>query len=194
MNSAIKNTALILLSATTVFIGGCTNGMKGVEEVHVVKTDNGAMVVSTTTIKATVVAKDLTKGTITLASDTGGKHTYKVGKDVDAFSKVDVGDQITAVITEEVAVVVGLDVPDAVKAAGGVVIAPDGAAGTLVATVNLTGVVASVDVKKHKVTFTLEDGSKKTVSVRKDLDLARLPVGETVTVQVAQGVALSIEK
>ena len=55
-------------------------------------------------------------------------------------------------------------------------------------------VVASVDEKKRKVTFDLEDGSSKTVKVNKDLNLSRLPVGETVTIQVGQGLALSIEK
>ncbi len=195
MKSITRNTAMVLIPIVMLSISGCMNkGMKGTEETAVVGMDNGAILVDTMTIKATVIAKDMTKGTVTLASDAGGKNTYKVGKDVPDISEINVGDRLTAVVTEEVAVFVGADVPDSVSAAGGVMVSPDGVAGTVVATMNVTGVVASVDAKKHKVTFKLEDGSSKTVKVSKDLDLAQLPVGETVTVQVGQGVAVSFEK
>ena len=195
MKSIIKITALALFPAVMLSVSGCMDtGMKGTEQVDVIGLDNGAIIMDTVTIRATVVAKDMTKGTITLASDAGGKDTFKVGKDVPDISNINVGDRITAVVTEEVAIFVGVDVPDSVAAAGGVMVSPDGAGGTIVATMQVTGVVAAVDVKKHKVTFKLEDGSSKTVKVNKDLDLALLPVGETVTVQVGQGVAVSLEK
>ena len=196
MKSIIKITALALFPAVMLSVSGCMDtGMKGTEQVDVIGLDNGAIIMDTVTIRATVVAKDMTKGTITLASDAGGKDTFKVGKDVPDISNINVGDRITAVVREEVAVFVGVDVPDSVAAAGGVMVSPDGGAGgTIVATMQVTGVVAAVDVKKHKVTFKLEDGSSKTVKVNKDLDLALLPVGETVTVQVGQAVAVSLEK
>lgn len=186
---------LILAPMLMLTVSGCNEGMKGEEDVSVIGTENGVIVVDTITVTATVVSKDVTKGKITLASDMGGESTYKVGKDVADISGINIGDRITAVVTEEVAVFVGLDLPDTIKAAGGVIIAPDGsAAGIVVETMKVTGVVASVDAKKHKVTFTLEDGSSKTVKVSKDIDLSLLPVGETVTVQAGQGLALSIVK
>ena len=196
MKQIIKLTTMALLPIVMISISACfDNGMKGEEELNVVTTDNGVIIVDTLTVNATVVSKDVAKGKITLASDAGGKQTYKVGKDVDDISDIDVGDRITAVVTEEVVVVVGADVPDTVADAGGVMVAPDGsAAGAVVETMTVTGVVASVNAKKHKVTFNLADGSSKTVKVNKGLDLSLLPVGETVTVQVGQGLALSIEK
>lgn len=196
MKSIVKLTTMALLPIVMFSIGACAdNGMKGEEEVAVVAMDNGVIIVDTLTVNATVVSKDMANGKITLASDAGGESTYTVGEDVADISDIDVGDRITAVVTEEVAVFVGADVPDTVAAAGGVMVAPDGsAAGAVVETMTVTGVVSSVDEKKHKVTFTLEDGSSKTVKVNKDLDLSNLPVGETVTVQVGQGFALSIEK
>lgn len=195
MKPIIKITTLALFPVVMLSVSGCMDkSMKGTEQVDVIDLDNGAIIMATVTISATVVAKDMTKGTVTLASDAGGKDTFKVGKDVPDISNINVGDRVTAVVTEEVAVFVGVDVPDSVAAAGGVMVSPDGAGGTIVATMQVTGVVAAVDVKKHKVTFKLEDGSSKTVKVNKDLDLALLPVGETVTVQVGQAVAVSLEK
>ena len=196
MKSIVKFTTMALLPIVMFSIGACNdNGMKGEEEVAVVATDDGVIIVDTLTINATVVSKDMTEGEITLASDAGGESTYTVGEDVADISDINVGDKITAVVTEEVVVAVGADVPDTVAAAGGVMVAPDGsAAGAVVETMKVTGVVASVNAKKHKVTFTLADGSNKTVKVNTDLDLSLLPVGETVTVQVGQGLALSIEK
>ena len=195
MKSSVKLVSMALLPIVMLAGGGCTNsGMKGDEEINTVAMDNGVMVVDTLTVNATVVSKDLTKGKITLASDMGGKSTYKVGKDVDDISGIDVGERVTAVVTEEVAISFGTVVPDTVAAAGGVVVAPDGSiAGYTVESIEMTAVVASIDAKKRKVTFELQDGSSKTVKVSKDLDLSLLPVGEMVTVQVAEGLALSIE-
>lgn len=196
MKSLVKLTTMALLPIVMISVSACFDkGMQGEEDVAVVAMDNGVIIVDTLTINATVVSKDMAKGKITLASDAGRESTYTVGEDVDDISDINVGDRITAVVTEEVAVFVGADVPDTVAAAGGVMVAPDGsAAGAVVATMKVTGVVASVDEKKRKVTFDLEDGSSKTVKVNKDLDLSRLPVGETVTIQVGKGLALSIEK
>lgn len=193
MKSIAKFTAIALLPVIILSSAAC--GMKGEEEVASVALDNGFIVVDRMTVNATVVSKDMDKGKITLKSDAGGKSTYKVGKDISDISEINVGDRVKAVVTEEVVVVAGADVPDTISAAGGVMVAPDGsAAGTVVETMKVTGVVASVDAKKRKVTFNLEDGSSKTIKVSKDMDLSLLPVGETVTVQVGIGVALSIEK
>lgn len=195
MKSIAKFTALALLPIFMLSSAACLAKMKGEEEVTSVAMDNGVIIVDTMTVNATVVSKNMDKGKITLKSDAGGKSTFKVGKDIGDISGINVGDRVKAVVTEEVAVVVGADVPDTVAAAGGVMVAPDGsAAGSLVETMKMTGVVASVDARKRKVTFNLEDGSSKTVKVSKDMDLSLLPVGETVTVQVGIGVALSIEK
>lgn len=195
MKSILKIATLALVPAVMIAVSGCNEGMTGEEDVSIIETENGGIVVDTVSITATVVSKDMTKGKITLASDLGGEQTYKVGKDVADISGINVGDQITAVVTEEIAVFVGTVLPDTVKAAGGVVIAPDGsAAGVVVETMKVTGMVTSVDAKKHKVTFKLGDGSSKTVKVSKDIDLSMLPVGETVTVQAGQGLALSIVK
>jgi hypothetical protein len=196
MKPILKFATIALLPIIVVSITACfDNGMKGEEEVSVVSTDNGAIIVDTLTVNATVVSKDVAKGKITLASDEGGESTYKVDEDVADISGIDVGDRITAVVTEEIALFVGADLPDTVSAADGVMIAPDGSVeGVVVESMKVTGIVTAVDTKKRKVTFRLQDGSSKTVKVREGLDLSRLPVGETVTVQVGQGFALSIQK
>lgn len=76
------------------------------------------------------------------------------------------------------------DVADSVAAEVEVMVSPDGVSCMVVSTMNVTGVVTSVNARKHKVTFALEDGSSKAVKVDKKLDLALVPVGEAVTVQV----------
>lgn len=114
MKSIAKFTTLVLLPIFMLSSAACLAKMKGEEEVTSVAMDNGVIIVDTMTVNATVVSKNMDKGKITLKSDAGGKSTFKVGKDIGDISGINVGDRVKAVVTEEVAVVVGADVPDAI--------------------------------------------------------------------------------
>ena len=51
-----------------------------------------------------------------------------------------------------------------------------------------------VDVKRHKVTFQLADGTTKTVKAGKKVDVAILKVGDSVSIQVGQGLLITADK
>lgn len=186
----------LLLTTLLVAMSACSPSNQGVEEIDVFEVDGGVIVTDTLTVNAIVVDKDDAKRKITLADDMGGKATYKVDKDVDAFDQVVVGTMISVVVTEEIGLFLGAVVPPEIAEAGGIMVSPDGeaAAGALVDVQQYTAVVSDVNVKRHKVTFTLPDGSTKKVKMNKDLDLSALEVGTPITIQVADGFALEIIK
>ena len=66
--------------------------------------------------------------------------------------------------------------------------------GVIVGTVQATAEILAVNAKKHKVTLRLGDGTSKTVKVGKKVDLSSVQPGQDVTVQITQGVAISVQK
>jgi hypothetical protein len=54
--------------------------------------------------------------------------------------------------------------------------------------------VTAVDADKHKVTFQLADGSTKTVKAGKTVDLSGVQPGDSVTIQVGEGLVVTAEK
>lgn len=191
----IKMTLIAAVPAMILGVSSCTTGMGGTESADVVAMADGVMIVDTVTINATVVAKDATKMKLTLQSnDTGVKKTFKATPDMVNFSQVNVGDQIQAVVTEEVAVYIGVGAPPSESATGAVMLSPAGTkpTGIVSETSSVTAVVTAVDVKKRKVTLKMPDGKTKKVKVSKDLDLSAVVIGEDVTVVVGEGLAISV--
>lgn len=187
-------TASFFAAATLLFTSCSTPS--GTETVDVVETADGAVVVETFSTTATVAAVDANKRKVTLADAAGRKTTYKLGPEVANFAQIQVGDRVKAVTTEEVAVFIGSGAPPSATAAAGVALAPIGSkpGGVIVDTRQIVAKVTSVNAKKHKVTFELPDGSSKTVKVGKKIDLNAVRPGDNVTVQLSEGLAISVEK
>lgn len=91
---------------------------------------------------------------------------------------------------------IGKDRDPRAAAATGVALAPVGAkpGGVLVDTMQVTAKVTAVDAKTRKVTFELPDGNSKKVKAGKKVDLAAVTPGDSVTVQVSEGLAITVEK
>ena len=51
-----------------------------------------------------------------------------------------------------------------------------------------------MDARKRKVTYQLPDGTTKTVKADKNVDVSILKPGDNVTVQVSEGLVLSVQK
>jgi translation elongation factor P/translation initiation factor 5A len=170
--------------------------VKGTEDTTVIETADGAIIVDTFTTTATVTGINAEKREVTLVADGGRTATYKAGPDMVNFDQLQVADKITAVYTEEVAVAVGTGAATIPMGGGAVALAPVGAkpAGVMVETANVTATVTAVDPKKHKVTFQLADGTTKTVKAGKKVDVTILHVGDSVSVQVGQGLLISADK
>ena len=133
---------------------------------------------------------------MTLVSPKGTKSTYVAGPEVVNFAQIRVGDQVRATVTEEVAIFIGSGAPPSAMVGAGVALAPVGAkpGGVVVETTQVTVKVTTVDAKSRKVTFELPDGTTKTVKVGKKADLSAVRPGDNVTVQVSEGLAITVER
>src|SRR5882672_5062966 len=193
----IKPIALALLPAAILTLTSCAAPkMEGVEETTAIETADGAIVVNTFTMTATVTGIDAANRKVTLVSPQGTKSVYKAGPQVVNFDQVRVGDQVKAVVTEEVAIYIGSGAPPSGMAATGVALAPVGAkpGGVIVDTAQVTVKITAVDAKSRKVTFQVPDGTTKTVKVGKKVDLSAVSPGDNVTVQVSEGLAITVER
>jgi hypothetical protein len=192
----LRRAALALAPAAMLAIAACSSPVKGTEEVAVLETADGAIFVDTFTTTATVTGINRDKREVTLVSQDGRTTTYKAGPDMVNFDQLVVADKVTAVYTEEVAVAIGTGAATVPVGGGMVALAPVGArpAGVMVETANVTGKVTAVDAKKHKVTFQLADGTTKTVKAGKKVDVTFLHVGDSVSVQVGEGLLISADK
>ena len=194
-HQTLKWAAATLLPAVILAFTSCSI-MEGNEEVAAIETPNGAIIVETFTTSAKVTAIDAAKRKLTLVFPDGKKTTYKCGPDVVNFPQIQVGDQVNAKLTEEAAIFIGSGAPPSDIAGAGVALAPVGykPEGEFVETEQVTAKVTAVDAKHHKVTLQFADGTSKKVTVGKKVNLSAVPVGTDVTVQVSDGVALSVDK
>jgi hypothetical protein len=78
------------------------------------------------------------------------------------------------------------------SAAAGVMVAAAGNEADVMAagTVQVTADVAAIDLKKRKVTLQLPDGSTQKVKVDKSINLSSVHVGDGVTVEVTEAIAI----
>ncbi len=193
----IRLPGMLLLAAAMLALVACaTPGPVGNEQMAVIETPDGAIIVDTFDTTAKVTAVDASKRKVTLVFPDGKKTTYKAGPEVVNFDQIQVGDQVRATVTEEAAIFIGRGAPPSAAAATGVALAPVGAkpGGVLVDTMQVTVKVTAVDAKSRRVTFELPDGTSKKVKVGKKVDLAAVTPGDSITVQVSEGLAITVEK
>jgi hypothetical protein len=192
----LTRAALVVAPAAMLTIAACSPSVEGTEDTTVIETADGAIIVDTFTTTATVTGINADRREVMLVAPNGLKTTYKAGPDMVNFSQLQIGDQVKAVLTEEVAVAIGSGAATLPTGGGAVALAPVGAkpAGVVVETANVTAKVTAVDAKKHKVTFELADGTTKTVKAGKKVDVTILKVGDSVSVQVGEGLLISADK
>jgi hypothetical protein len=157
----------------------------------------GGVFVETYKNTATVTAIDAADRKVTLVTPDGRKETFKAGPEVVNFDQIRVGDQVKATVTQQLAVYMAKDNPPASEGATTLVtLAPKGAKpGGLVAnTVQVIAKVKAIDLKHHKATLELPDGTTKTFAVRKDVDLTQRQIGEEVVIRTTEAVALKVER
>jgi len=157
----------------------------------------GGVLVGTYRETATVTGIDKEKRKVTLVTPDGAMGTFKAGPDVVNFDQIQVGDQVKATVTQELAVFVRKNgEPTTTGTATTVALAPVGAKpGALIAdTVEVTAKVSAIDLKQHKATLQFPDGTSKTFKVRPDVDLTTQSVGQEVVIRTTDALAISVEK
>jgi len=189
--------ASLLLPAVILTAAACSKGMSGTTTESVVATPTGGYAVETFTTTATVTSIAKSSQKVTLQTADGKKTTFKADSQMVDYTKLRVGDQVNAVVTEEIAVALwkgSNPPPDAVGGLVGLTPAGQQTSSVMVATVRLTGTITAMDVSKRKVTFQFEDGSTKTIKVDKSVNLSNAAVGDRVTVVVTEAAALTVTK
>ena len=192
----LKCAALACVSAALFTITACSSPPAGTEEATVIETADGAIAVDTFTTTATVTGIDAARRELTLTTSNGRREKYKAGPEVVNFDQIRVGDRVKAVLTEQVAVALGKGAGPIGTSGVGVALAPVGSkpGGVMVDTSEITATVTSVDARRHKITFEFPDGTTKTVKAGRKVDLSAVQPGETVTMQVGEGLAVTVEK
>jgi len=194
INTHLLRSAALLLPVAMLTTASCSSRKDS--ETRVSQTADGAVIVDTYATQATVTAIDPATRELTLVAPDGQRTKYKAGPEVANFSQIRVGDQVKAVLSEQVAVAIGSGEGNVATSNGEVALAPVGTkpAGVAVTTDQVTATITNVDARKRKVTYQLPDGTTKTVKADKNVDVSILKPGDNVTVQVSEGLVLSVQK
>jgi hypothetical protein len=192
-----KLTPLALVSAALLAFTSCSTAPEGTGEAAVLETPDGAAVIETVTVTATVTGIDAATRKVTFVTPQGHHSTFKAGPEVINFDQIHIGDQIRATLTEEF--VVSLrpgGAPASIGSLTGIALAPKGAKPGMVLTdaEEVTATVQSIDAKRRQVQFQFADGTTKNLKVGKRADLASVKPGDAVTVGVAQSLAIVVVK
>lgn len=151
----------------------------------------------TTRIKATVTQVDQSKRKLTFVTPKGKKFTSTVGEEVDNFDQIKVGDQLLAVLTNEVSIRIAkpgekLSESSTLDAE----LAPRESKPGIktVESSQIVAVVSKISTRKRRVTLALSDGKTKRVRVRSDIDLSKFKIGDRVVIRVVETVAIGLTK
>jgi len=196
LNTKLLKCAALTCGVTALFTFTACSSPGGTDESTALETADGAMVVDTFTTTATVTGIDAARRELTLATQNGHREKYQAGPEVVNFDQIQVGDRVKAVLTEDVAVALGKGAGPIGTSGVGVALAPVGAkpGAVMVDTSEVTAKVTSVDARRRRITFELPDGTTRTVKAGRKIDLSAVQPGETVTMQVGEGLAVTVEK
>lgn len=192
--ATVAATSLALLLSTS-----CSSLPEGQTEQRIVTrgSEPGMYSIETSKVTATVTALDAASRKITVVTPEGKKRVIKAGPEVANFGQIRVGDQLVVTVAEELVVFMakdGLTLPDGKRAI--VAKAAEGAKpGILTAeTTQITAKVIGLDRAKRQAMIQLPDGTTKTFTVRKDVDLSQRTIGEEVVFQYTESQAILVEK
>ena len=190
---------LTLLSAAVLAFTSCSTEPKGEGAGFAAVQPGvpGGVIVQTYKVTATVTAVDAASRKVTLTMADGAKTTVKAGPEVVNFDQIQVGDQVKAMVAEQLVMFMrknGEPANDGEAAA--VALAPVGAKpGILMAnTVEVTGKVEAIDLAHRKATLRFPDGTTTTFKVRKDVDMTKGRIGDEVVFRTTEALAISVEK
>lgn len=157
----------------------------------------GGVLIGTYTEMATVSEIDRDKRKVTLVGPDQKKAVFKAGPAVVNFDQIQVGDQVRATVTQELAVFVRKSgEPSGDGGVTTVALNPVGAkpGGLIADSIEITAKVTAINLKKHQATLQFPDGSSKTFKVRPDVNLAQQTVGQEVVIRTTDAVAITVEK
>jgi len=194
----LQFTALALLPAALLTLTSCSStGVESTTKTTTEKGVPGGTIVETHKITATVNAVDAASRHVTLVTADGTKTTFKAGPEVVNFNQIQVGDQVKALVAEQLVVFVrkgGEPAND--REVTAVALAPVGAKPGLVManTVEVTARVEALDLEHRTATLRFPDGTTQSFKVRKDVDMTKAKIGDEVVFRATEALAISVEK
>ncbi|HTR42422.1 MAG TPA: hypothetical protein VMH87_12470 [Pseudomonadales bacterium] len=200
MKNKMKNLAgTVLIAAIPLLVTSCSStpstsssqdtSAGGAEIVR------GRVILDAATETATVQSIDKDTRTVVLLHGDGTTSSYECGPDVRNFDQIKVGDQVTATVSESVAIgLIKGGVSPGAGTATAVVRSPlgDKPAGKIVDTVGFIAKVVSIDPSTRMVTLQTPDGQNQTLKVGPDVDLTGVNPGDDVGVKVTRAFAVSV--
>jgi len=150
----------------------------------------------TVSASATIQAIDQTSRTITLRTDKGEEDSFQAGPDLKRFNELKVGDKVRVTYYESIVMQVlppGAAVPAGSTSAA---LTPGkGKAPSATAAVQLTTTVTvkAIDPKVPSVTVTTEDGRTVTRKIEDPKNIAKLKVGDKVSITYTQALLAAVE-
>jgi hypothetical protein len=199
-SKTVKWSVLALTPVAILALASCSSTPEG-QGATIVSTQQGVpggIIVDTFETTATVTGIDAAERKVTLVSPQGEKTTYEAGPEAINFDQIHIGDQLKVTAAEEIVIYLAdKDAPPGDDGAAALVaLAPKGAkpGGLFVHTTQLTAKVTDINLEKHKATLQFQDGTSKTVAVRKDVDLTQRKVGEEVVIRITAALAIRVEK
>jgi hypothetical protein len=159
--------------------------------------DKGIDSVEVVTVTAVVDKIDLEKRKVTMTLGDGKTKTYKVDKSAVNLDQVQVGDHVKMTYTEELMVTVNKSgEASGAASVGAIAVAPKGSkpGGVMVETTAISGKILAIDSEKRKITYEDPEGKKKTVKVKKSVDISGLAVGESVDAVLTESVIVKVTK
>lgn len=176
---------LLVISAAALAFVSCSKELP-TETQTVIKLEKsvpGSEITSVTTFQATVTAVDPKKREVTVVTKESKALRFEAGPEVVNFDQIEVGDQLTMSLTEELQIRLAKPGEKIEDETTGLIELPPVGKKPGMRTTEITqssAVISVIDSAKRKVTLTFTDGSKETFSVRDDIDLKERAVGETV--------------
>jgi hypothetical protein len=146
---------------------------------------------------ATVAAIDPATRKVTLVASDKSRNTFTAGPDFKDFDQLKVGDQVQAAVARELVVFVhqhGLP-PEADTTAAKELMEDTEHSGILKSdTVEKTAKVTAINRTRGEATLQFADGTTHNISVRRDVNLYNVKLGEEVVIRSRSAVVLNLEK
>jgi len=194
----MRNRHIVVLAACLgSVLALCATCLAGGGTAKAPSAPQGAMVVESAEVTATVEAVDPTTRVVTLKMKDGRTEKVKCGPDVVNFDQIKVGDKVKAKYVESIAVSIAKGAQPGAGAASTVMLAPKGAkpGGVEVNTITATAKVDSVHTTRKTVTLDMPDGTKKTLKIGPNgPDLKNLKKGDDVTVTYTEAFGIKVQK
>jgi len=157
----------------------------------------GGVVVDVTKLSGTVKAIDMDKKMVTIEGS-GGKTVVVDAKNARNLDQVKVGDKVNLAYIESIALFLRKsDAPPSVSETQDMALAPKGEkpGGLVTKTIELTGSVESIDMKKRTVVVKGPAGNVRTFKVSPDAkNLGQVKKGDQVVLRYTEALALSVTK